>query len=313
MRCNRDVVLELLCEIFRICNEKKLRCCLSGEFLIMPAVQKEIRREAPRGEVSMPFYDLCILAEELKKQVSENRNAEWFFDNENIKDICFSYVATDTMYYDIRYDKNCKYHGVRVLIKPVFDQTRFTKISNFLMNGWIQQIGSKAKKQNLENRILRFVFKKKPKMILNYLKRRLMKEQRNSSGNKCFTWSFNFRKKLKFDTNFWDDLVTVDLDGISVCVPKNLDEYANVLHGRNWKDKNYNKDYLNYLSNSGISYKMFFDEADMNTLGNELSEAVDSRRKKKNDYNKVNAPFKSSWENFYTREIGWRGKEEENY
>lgn len=312
MRCNRDVVLELLCEIFRICNEKELRCCLSGEFLIMPAVQKEIRREAPRGEVSMPFCDLCILEEELKKQASENRNAEWFFDNENIKDICFSYVATDTMYYDVRYDKNCKYHGVRVLIKPVFDQTRFTKISNFLMDGWIQQIGSKAKKQNLKNRILRFVFKKKPKMILNCLKHRLMKEQRNSSGNRYFTWSFNFRKKLKFDTNFWDDLDTVDLDGISVCVPKNLDAYANVLHGRNWKDKNYNKDYLNYLSNSGISYKLFFDGADMDTLGIEFFEAVDSRGKKKNDYNKVNAPFKRSWENFYTREIGWRGKEEKN-
>lgn len=312
MRCNRDVVLELLCEIFRICNEKKLRCCLSGEFLIMPAVQKEIRREAPRGEVSMPFYDLCILAEELKKQVSENRNAEWFFDNENIKDICFSYVATDTMYYDIRYDKNCKYHGVRVLIKPVFDQTRFTKISNFLMNGWIQQIGSKAKKQNLKNRIVRFGFKKKPKMLLNYLNHRLMREQRITSGNKWFTWSFNFKKKLKFDANFWDDLITTDIDGISVYVPKNIDAYAKILHGRNWKNKNYKKDYLNYISNSAIPYKLFFDGIDMDAFGTEFAKAVDSRGEKKRRYNKVNTPFESAWESFCSRQIDWRGKEEKN-
>ena len=170
MKCNKDIVFQLIEEVDEICRKKNLKYSISGEFMIMPLTKRSIRQDAPRAELSMPYCDLCILESELIKRMQKNRAVEWFLNDNTLKNVSLAYVATDTTYYDVRYDMSYRKHGIRLLIKPIFDEACFSGISRWLIQEWIRYVKKQKSRYKLRNTINRCLFHRM--FALRFLKKR---------------------------------------------------------------------------------------------------------------------------------------------
>ena len=303
MKCNKEIVFQLIEEVDEICQEKNLRYSVSGEFMIMPLTKRSIRQEAPRAELSMPYCDLCILESELTKRMQNNRAVEWFLNDTILNDVSLAYVATDTTYYDIRYDMNCREHGIRLLIKPIFDEVCFSGISRWLIQKWIRCVRKQKSRytlRNVINRLNRCLFRRM--FTVKVLKKRLYREQRTSMMAELFTWGYNFDKIMKFSTNIWERIEYLNVENHHFAISSSIDDYASVLQGENWRKKNYNKDYLNYVSNSIVPYEIFFRHSNIQLFGENLSKTVTKRKVRLKAYKTVNQVFQDAWIELYNRE-----------
>ena len=284
MKTKQEIQLELLQEVDEICSQNNLKYIFAGISALNAYLNHTIKKDNRLVSLAMTQGDIDRFCEIVEKENRKDRYVEGIFNNPNYLPLYVTYGNENTAeFHMIARNKN-KHHGINIRIYPI---RKTVALDGKRIVGYTPRLSKEKKVREFMNKTIenkKFWFVKGSLKAINgaYELTGGSKRYYNKLKNNTFIdkWEdIQNYSRVAFinkgiESHILKEIGRLEFDGISLCVPKDIDAYFTEVYGEDFKERKIKPkgQSMRVILDTEVSYKEIMGE-----VGDLIKEAKATR------------------------------------